>query len=707
MLRRYKLFLFLFAWCFPCFLQGNEPSVCLCLIVKDDEDVIERCLNSVKDIVDCICICDAGSTDKTLNIINFFQEENQIPGKIYKQVWMNFAQNRTLSIRAAQKMLRTLGFSEEDTYLLILDPDMTVNVGKSFKKELLDKDSYLILEKTPSLGCYQYAERLLRSSILWKSIGIIDEVWTSQGPIQSEKLPSLSIDNMSSSESMEEELNANISLLQGALQKDPGNAHYQFYLAQSYKCLKKYDDAIAWYSKRIKSEGNKEEYWFSKYMLGDSFQQKGKWEEALYWYLEAFQTNPNRTEPLQKVASYYREKGQNDLAYIFAKHGVKIPVQQDRSLLDDVSLSHYQFDIDLSISAFYTRFKEDGFAAADHLVLTKNVPWYFKDNTYRNMLFYTQNLKNARYYPLSIDLPLIENSATEHYYPMNPSILKTKEGYQVILRSVNYTQTGAKIFTTLDVDGIFRTRNFLVSYDPAFNLQTQSEIVEFLPRERAPPCLVDGMEDCRIISFEDSYWFTCNTRDTNPNGMPQITLCKLAEQRARKFIEVERLTPLLGPNPNRCEKNWLPFVKDGAIHVIYSYDPFIIYKPDLVSGECKTVLSYTTNLDFSHFRGSAGPIEFDGGYLILVHETIHFHDYTRAYLHRFIYLDKDLKIKKLSKPFTFRHQGIEFCCSMTLDHSGKDLILPIGIEDHEAYLCFVDIETVKSLLDPYPIEINP
>lgn len=42
--------------------------ISFCMICKDEENVIERCLNSVKDIVDELIVVDTGSTDQTVNI---------------------------------------------------------------------------------------------------------------------------------------------------------------------------------------------------------------------------------------------------------------------------------------------------------------------------------------------------------------------------------------------------------------------------------------------------------------------------------------------------------------------------------------------------------------------------------------------------------------------------------------------------------------
>lgn len=49
-------------------------EISLCMIVKNEEDVLARCLNSVKDFVDEIVIVDTGSSDKTKSIAKQFTE---------------------------------------------------------------------------------------------------------------------------------------------------------------------------------------------------------------------------------------------------------------------------------------------------------------------------------------------------------------------------------------------------------------------------------------------------------------------------------------------------------------------------------------------------------------------------------------------------------------------------------------------------------
>ena len=82
-------------------------TISLCLIVKNEEAVLEKCLDSVKDIVDEIIIVDTGSTDNTKVIAERYY------AKIYDFKWCNdFSKARNYSFSFATK-----------DYILWLDAD--------------------------------------------------------------------------------------------------------------------------------------------------------------------------------------------------------------------------------------------------------------------------------------------------------------------------------------------------------------------------------------------------------------------------------------------------------------------------------------------------------------------------------------------------------------------------------------------------------
>jgi glycosyltransferase involved in cell wall biosynthesis len=85
----------------------NNMSISLCMIVKDEESVLTRCLESVKGVVDEIIIVDTGSTDNTKRIAQ------QYTNKIYDFKWVNdFSAARNESLKYAT-----------GNWILVLDAD--------------------------------------------------------------------------------------------------------------------------------------------------------------------------------------------------------------------------------------------------------------------------------------------------------------------------------------------------------------------------------------------------------------------------------------------------------------------------------------------------------------------------------------------------------------------------------------------------------
>ncbi len=96
------------------------------MIVKDEEDYIEKCINSVKSIVDEIIIVDTGSNDKTKEIAKKFTD------KVYGFKWNDdFSAARNFSISKATK-----------DWILVLDADETIS-SKDLEtiKELANNNS--------------------------------------------------------------------------------------------------------------------------------------------------------------------------------------------------------------------------------------------------------------------------------------------------------------------------------------------------------------------------------------------------------------------------------------------------------------------------------------------------------------------------------------------------------------------------------------
>ncbi|MPM16174.1 SPBc2 prophage-derived glycosyltransferase SunS [bioreactor metagenome] len=105
--------------------MNNRITISLCMIVKDEEKTLERCLSSIKDIVDEIIIVDTGSTDKTKEIAKKFNS------KIYDFKWIDdFAAARNFSFSKATK--EYIFWLDGDDYL----DDENINNFKDLKDQL-------------------------------------------------------------------------------------------------------------------------------------------------------------------------------------------------------------------------------------------------------------------------------------------------------------------------------------------------------------------------------------------------------------------------------------------------------------------------------------------------------------------------------------------------------------------------------------------
>jgi glycosyltransferase involved in cell wall biosynthesis len=136
---------------------NSTPTVCLNMIVKNESKIITRLLESVLPVIDCYCICDTGSTDNTIELIQEFCSKKNISGKIVNEPFINFAHNRNFALQAC------VGMSD---YILLLDADMILKVNNFDKKSLLKNDFFYVLQGSESF--YYQNTRIVKNNGLFK-----------------------------------------------------------------------------------------------------------------------------------------------------------------------------------------------------------------------------------------------------------------------------------------------------------------------------------------------------------------------------------------------------------------------------------------------------------------------------------------------------------------------------------------------------------
>lgn len=147
------------------------PTISLCMIVKNEETYIARCLDSVAALVDEIIIVDTGSTDRTLDIVSGYTS------KVYLYPWKDdFSAARNESFSKATM-----------DYCMWMDADDVIEESQKDAflqlKQSLSPDTDIVMMKyhtsfdeagKPSFSYFR--ERWIRNDPRYRWIGAVHEV---------------------------------------------------------------------------------------------------------------------------------------------------------------------------------------------------------------------------------------------------------------------------------------------------------------------------------------------------------------------------------------------------------------------------------------------------------------------------------------------------------------------------------------------------
>jgi glycosyltransferase involved in cell wall biosynthesis len=299
-----------------------KKRICLNMIVKDESRVIERCLASVKKIIDYWVIVDTGSTDNSQEIIAECMRD--IPGQLYERPWVDFALNRN----EAMELARGLG-----DYLFFIDADERLEFADDFVMPPLDKDAYYIASLLPNHVQF-YRMLLVNQHLKWKWEGALHEALYSPELGRTCAIMSgvtnIATANDGHRSQDPKKFQKDAQILEKELKKEPGNRRTVFFLAQTYFQAGEYRSSLKNYLKRASMGGFDEEIYFSYYMAG-RLQEKLQMapERFLAQYQKAAELKPWRAEPIFRIAHYFHGQTQYQRAYDLIRPVLKLPIPND------------------------------------------------------------------------------------------------------------------------------------------------------------------------------------------------------------------------------------------------------------------------------------------------------------------------------------------------------------------------------------------
>jgi predicted GH43/DUF377 family glycosyl hydrolase len=291
---------------------------------------------------------------------------------------------------------------------------------------------------------------------------------------------------------------------------------------------------------------------------------------------------------------------------------------------------------------------------------------------------------------------------------INPSIINIKNNLYINLRNVNYTlfhsetrntehQYGPLCYLHPEHDPVLKTYNILCKLNKKFNIEYFSTI-DTSNFDEIPLWEFIGLEDARIVNWNNKLYLNGVRRDTTTNGQGRIELSEISfDNLLAKEISRIRI-PSTQPDQSYCEKNWMPIL-DKPYHWIKWTNPteLVYYNNHQTQQICLKNKVISNSLDL---RGGSQVIPYKEFYLAIVHETeLYFTDTDKKnveYYHRFILWDKNFNILTISDRYKFMNGKIEFCCGLC---EYKNLFLiTFGFQDNCSYLLGCDKTFINKIL---------
>lgn len=216
----------------------------ICMIVKNEEKNLRRCLDSLKPIINRkdveLIIVDTGSTDNTVKIIE------EYPARLYFHEWNgNFSDMRNISISYAKgEWIFIFDADEElenpENLLALLDNKENEHyntIRVTVKSLLLLTTQHFAYQLTERLfkndGRFRYTGSIHNQPVFWEPVLIKSEIQITHYGYNNED-----------EELMEAKFQRTATMLKHEIEKDPNHIYYRFQLARSYLMHKDIADAL-------------------------------------------------------------------------------------------------------------------------------------------------------------------------------------------------------------------------------------------------------------------------------------------------------------------------------------------------------------------------------------------------------------------------------------------------------------------------------
>lgn len=291
----------------------------------------------------------------------------------------------------------------------------------------------------------------------------------------------------------------------------------------------------------------------------------------------------------------------------------------------------------------------------------------------------------------------------------NPSVFVDEGKILVNIRHTQYTlyhselqkfehQYGPLVYLNPENDISLTTTNFICELNENLDISYWSK-VDTSAFDQKPLWEFVGLEDARLVKWNDKFYLTGVRRDLDTIGTGRMELSEI-EFSENKVKEVSRFR-IPGPPPDQeyCNKNWMPIL-NMPFHYVKWTNGTEVVKVIPEQNHTETVALKDWIQAPKDLRGGSQVLPYKDGYLTINHETDLFKSEAgrknATYRHKFTYWDKDWNIQKFSSVFSFLENQIEFCCGMSKHND--DYLLTFGVQDNASYILRVPEKLIEEFV---------
>ena len=298
-------------------------TISLIMIVKNEEKILERAVESVRSICDEIIICDTGSTDKTVEIIKKYAEPKFL-------TFTNYVETKNEALKLATS-----------DFILFMDADEQIIEGLQYLKEWADTSNtncingFIVEGLNDGVPSHTYIRaRLFKNNNNWHYEGPgVHEVLqptTDSSTVTDHRIKILHSHDHKSSQDYSDKFRGYVEILKNYLKEHPNDGRATFYLGRTYKDLGNWLEAIEYYRKYLALNTNfRDEKWQAAYDMAVIWRLLGEYDQVFKVCDLAQEIDPRRAEIPVLLGEVYYGLQEWDKSIKYFEKAMFLPVPED------------------------------------------------------------------------------------------------------------------------------------------------------------------------------------------------------------------------------------------------------------------------------------------------------------------------------------------------------------------------------------------